>query len=315
MSASIVFASNFDATKLSVSAPRPVGTSGAKQAYVNYEGNKLIVQTPTHMSLPYGLGVLDKAKMGGVGVDYSLDMSLKGYNQDGSPVKAYYDAIKAFDEVIITEAHKNRMSWFKADHPKEVIRAFYTSSLKFSKDEHGNVKDYPPTQKVKLRQYEGKFETEFYNTKRQQYKDEPLNEIIVKGSQITALIECGGVWFAGGKFGCTWRAKQVMIQKSPEALKGFSFVGVAAEEADEEEAEQDNTISDSAIAAVMPAAPKPVAAAPAPSPAATANAFADVEVPADDEEHEAEDAPPEPVPKKITTVKKVIKTVKKAGVA
>lgn len=311
MSASIVFASNFDATKLSVSAPRPVGTSGAKQAYVNYEGNKLIIQTPTHMSLPYGLGVLDKAKMGGVGVDYSLDMSLKGYNQEGSPVKAYYDAIKAFDEVIITEAHKNRMSWFKADHPKEVIRAFYTSSLKFSKDEHGNVKDYPPTQKVKLRQYEGRFETEFYNTKRQQYKDEPLNEIIVKGSQITALIECGGVWFAGGKFGCTWRAKQVMIQKSPEALKGFSFVGVAAEEADEEE--HDNTISDSAIAAVMPAAPAaPVAK---PTPVAAANAFADVEVPADDEEHEAEDAPPEPVPKKITTVKKVIKTVKKAGVA
>lgn len=309
MSASIVFASNFDATKLSVSAPRPVGTSGAKQAYVNYEGNKLIFQTPTNMSLPYGLGVLDKAKMGGVGIDYSLDMSLKGHNQEGNLVKAYYDSIKAFDEVIVNEAHKNRMSWFKADHPKEVIRAFYTSSLKFSKDEHGNVKDYPPTQKVKLRQMDGRFETEFYNTKRQQYKDEPLNEIIVKGSQITALIECGGVWFAGGKFGCTWRAKQVMIQKSPEALKGFSFVGVAAEEEDEDEgdANQSNTISDSAVAAVMPAAP-----VAKPTPVAVASAFSEVEVPADDEEeHEAEDAPPEPVPKKITTIKKIIKTVKK----
>ena len=37
-------------------------------------------------------------------------------------------------------------------------------------------------------------------------------ELIPKGVNIVAIIQCGGLWFANGKFGCTWRLFQAVVQ-------------------------------------------------------------------------------------------------------
>jgi hypothetical protein len=157
--------------------------------------------------------------------------------------------------------------------------------------------------KLQLRQRNGKFDTLMYDDKKRPLTDVPFEDILVKGAVMTALVQCTGVWFAGGKFGISWKAVQIRADRVPDSMRGYGFVdGPGA----------------AASAAAVPAA----AAAPA-------NKFAALH---DDEEEEVNDeealappkvAPPpvededeeEPVPvpakKPLMTKKKIVMPVKK----
>lgn len=334
---SIVFANTFDAKNISISTPK-VLDSGAKQAYVNYNGGKLVIQSPSNITLPYGVSASDKSKFGGTGIDYSIDISLKDGDVDGSAMYDYTQMLKAFDDRILEEAYTNRMAWFRANHSKETIRAFYKPSIKISLDAQGNPKPYPPTHKVKLqRNKENAFVAKFFDSRGKQIKDNlSIEEIIPKRSQVTILVECGTVWFAAGStFGVTWKVSQVLIQKAPErGLTGFGFQGVALEEGAGDDAEADHGVAApeqvddeealggvaaaakpaSALAAVMPK-PKAAAAsapAPAPAPAKQDNPFENVEMPPEENESENVEPVPAPVKKTATVTKVVKKVVKKA---
>ncbi len=309
MSDSIVFATNFNATKLTISDVRTNPTTKAKQAYINYNGGKFIVQTPHHMNLPFGLGVQDKSKFGGTGFEYSLDLSLNGYNDDSSPVGQYYEMLQSLDEFIIKTAVSKSEEWFGKKKSEEVIRDMYKSAVKMPRDES---KGYAPTQKIKLRKNQsGEFETKFYNPKGKLYTNTPIEDLLPKRAQVTVLLQCAGLWFTAAGFGVTWRAQQVVIHKVPEKMKEFAFVGTFEEGGEEEEvtggAGNDGPAQiddDALLGAVMPkAVAKTVAAPPPPS------------APVDEEsDHEAEDHEPipAPAPVKTTVVKKVVKKVVKA---
>ncbi len=325
---SIVFANTFDAKNISISTPK-VLDSGAKQAYVNYNGGKLVIQSPSNITLPYGVSASDKSKFGGTGIDYAIDISLKDGDVEGSAMYDYTQMLKAFDERILEEAYTNRMAWFRANHSRETIAAFYKPSIKISLDAKGAPKPYPPTHKVKLQKNkEGAFVAKFFDSRGKQIKaDSPIEEIIPKRSQVTILVECGTVWFAAGStFGVTWKVSQVLVQKAPErGISGFGFQGIPLDEGGDEEADYGSSsapaapeqVDDeealatpvkSAVAAVMPKA-KP-APAPAPAPVKQDNPFENVDIP-----NEAEDAEPVPAPVKkatTTTTKVVKKVVKKA---
>jgi len=310
---SIVYPSTFDASKVSISAPRTL-QSGAKQAYLNYGGERLVMQTAVSMSVPFGLNVADQYGP----AEYSVSLSFRG--QDSRPeIKEFMNTITAIDELMIAEGVKNSRAWFKSDLKREVIEAFYTPSLKYSKDKDGNVLSYPPNLKLKLRKVNNEFETKFYDVNGSPYKGVPVEDLLVKNVQVTAIIECAGVWFAGSKYGLTWRAKQIAIHKLPEKIGDFAFKGLGSAKPvtdveDEEDETAENTIDDdsafskpSVVAAMMP---KPVAAggagasSPVPEPAPTPAPSASV----DDEE--GDDIEPVPAPKKTIIKKKIISTKK-----
>ncbi len=282
----VVLPENFTTAKLTIS---PIKTSeiGSKSAYVNYDGGKLILQTAAEMTIPYGLNVFKDGPKAD-NPDYSIDVSFKGHETAGA-VKTYHDALTEFDNFILAEAYKNRVAWFKnANMTKEVIQAFYTPTIKVARDKEGNLKPYPPTQKIKLRKISGDFEAKIYDSNGKRLTD-PIDELLVKQSSVTVIIECGGLWFAGGKFGVTWRAKQIMINKSPERLSDFAFVGVGGG-AGSSMIDEDK---EDAMFATM------TSSAPAPAPAAAA-AFNDVEVQEDEEAEEV------PAIKKPIAKKKVV---------
>jgi hypothetical protein len=308
MSSSIVFPSSFDSKNLAISAIRTL-QSGAKQAYVNYGGQRLMMQSAINMIVPFGVNIADKFGP----PEYSVELSFRGAEQRPE-IKEFMDVMKQIDEKMIDEGVKNCKAWFKDDMPREVMKKLYTPSVKYSKDKEGNVLDYPPNLKLKLRKVNNEFETKFYDVNGNPYKGVPVEDMLVKGTQITSIIECAGVWFAGGKYGLTWRAKQIAIHKLPEKVADFAFKGLGGvaggagkhvapapvEDEDESEAE-DNQIDDeevfskpapksSVVAAVMPKA------APAPEPV-------------DDEE--GDDVEPVPAPKKTIIKKKVIGAPKK----
>jgi len=311
---SVVLHESLSTSKITITAPKLL-ESGAKASYLNYEGGKLIFQTAVSMSLPFGLNVYDKNPSGIP--EYSVDLSFRG--ADTNPeIKAFQAKMAELDNFMIDQGVKNCKSWFKSDLKREVVQAFYTPILKFAKDKEGNLQPYPPTLKAKLRKVKDEFEAKFYDVAGKAYKGVPIEDLLPKNAQVTCLLECGGVWYAGSKFGLTFRAKQVVVHKLPERLGDFAFripahvvaaeatavvasasaAAPAAEEAEDDEVndeEEAQLTKPSVLAAVMPAA---VAAA-----TATATAT-------DDEAPEDEAAVP--VPKKAIVKKKIPAVAKKA---
>lgn len=304
---SIVVPSTFSTKNLSVSAPRQL-SSGAKSANVNYLGERFVMQTALSMTCPFGLN--DSSKFGDakMGPDYSIDLSFRGVEQRAD-LKEFMDVMSALDEAMITEGMKNARAWFKMDGNRDVIKAFYTPCLKYSKDKEGNPLPYPPTIKLKLRKYNDQIETKFYDVNGKPYRDVPIEELLVKGVQVTAIMECGGVWFAGSKYGLTWRAKQIAIHKLPEKMGDFAFHGLAAPSAAvtavaSSSSDQKDEVDDDAVFArqtrpSVVAAMLPVAA---PVPAVAA---ADAEEPEEPVQDDAgDDVEPVPLPRKQPLIKK-----------
>jgi len=166
-----------------------------------------------------------------------------------------------------------------------------------------------------------------YDDQARPYEGVPLEDLLVKGAQVTVLIQCTSVWFAGSKFGLSWKAKQVRMDRVPESIRGYAFIedddaparpqtkaaapvpgqnkfSALQDDAEDEEDEAFSAptpVKQSVLTAMMPKA------TPVTAPAATPVAVED--------EEEAEDHEPIPAPKKVTTttVKKVVaKSVKKA---
>jgi hypothetical protein len=300
MASNVVLSSNFNTQKLSFSQLK-VLDSGGKQAYVNYDGGMFIFQTPS-CNLPYGMSAFDKAGP----VKYNVDLSLRGYDEDGK-MKQFYESLQKLDDYMIDQGVKNSKQWFKSDLSRDVIKAFYTPVIRIPIDKDGNRKPYPPTIKLSLKQKRDSqdFDVQCYDEKKSLFKGIPLEELLVKGAQATCLIQCTGVWFAGSKFGLSWKLVQALITNLPQNARNLTFIDdgdlvpskpaqqATQQEDDEEEDEEDEAFSapppkQSVIAAVLPKTTAKVAPAP-------------VE---DDDEEDADDVEPVPVPKKATTIVK-----------
>lgn len=217
MSSNIVLAENFDATKVSFDQLK-VLDNGSKMVYLNYESRPLMTQT-ARMTVPYGLNVFDKSGP----VSYSVDLSFRGSEED-TKIGQFRSMMEQLDEALIDAGVKNSQAWFKMPNAsREVISAFYTRSVKIATDREGKPKPYPPTFKVKLAKKNGVFETQFYDSQKRPYEGVTVEELLVKRSEVTALLKCGGVWISGTKFGLTWKAVQMRMDSLPEGIRGYAI--------------------------------------------------------------------------------------------
>ena len=284
-------------------SPVKVLDNGGKSVNLRYDGRNLMLETPS-LSLPFGVNIFDKNGP----PKYSADLSFRGADDD-EKVRALQTFFEEFDERMIDAGVENAQKWWKMTNPsREVVKAFYTPMVKISRDQAGNPKPYPPVFKVALRKKkDGKFETDFYNGAVKPLvaydKEDPIEQILCKRSQVTSIVQCTGVWFAGGKFGTTWKAVQMRVDSQPEQIRGPAFRNDAPDirafvsralpkAAATEEEEDEGDEGEEVLAAVLP--PPPNRKAPAPP------AFA--------EEENVEDAVP--VPRKV--VKKPAALAKKA---
>ena len=287
--------------------PVKVLDNGGKTVNLRYEGRNLMLETPS-LNAPYGVSVFDKTP--GAPPKYSLDLSFRGADDDES-VRALQTFFEEFDERMIDAGVENAQKWWKMTNAsREVIKAFYTPMVKISRDQAGNPKPYPPTIKLQLRKRKEHvkttgtdasfFETQFYkgNPPVAYDKETPLDDIHAKRSQLSVIAQCTGIWFAGGKFGTTWKTVQVRVDSQPEQIRGPAFRSEAPDirafvsrslpkaataKADAEvEVDEDEDDEDDVVAAVLP----PKAKAPA--------NFVEEDI-----------SEPVPVPKKV--VKKVVK--------
>ena len=225
----IVKSDKFSCSNVEYSDPKKL-QHGGQAIYLNYDGKPLILQTPK-MSMPWGMGKYD-----GDVPKYSLDLSFKGMDNSES-LQSFYSALNKLDEKLVEDGVSNSMQWFKKKkQTKEVCKALYAPQIKVSKDKNGEPDGkYPPTMKVKVPWRDGSFQCDAYDSKRQLMQDD-LSNVLVKGSQVQALIQCVGIWFAGGKYGCSWKVVQMKVTP-PAGIHGYSFIDDSEDEAEDEVAE------------------------------------------------------------------------------
>jgi len=197
----------------------------------------------------------------------------------------------------------------------------------------GNPKPYPPTFKLALRKRIAKkgeapdpsenvraFETKFYNAQEKDGKGAiaefdgglKIDELLPKRSQVGAIVQCTGIWFAGGKYGTTWKVVQLRVDSQPEQIRGPAFRSEApdiraftaarggAGAASGGYGGYDDEVTEAEESVVAAALPAPVAAKPkaAAAPAPVAATF---------EEEEAETEPiAVPKPKATGEKKKLV---------
>jgi len=77
-----------------------------------------------------------------------------------------------------------------------------------------------PTLRVKLPFYDGEWKgVEIYDSNHTALfpnsEGKTPKDLITKGSDAALIITCGGLWFAGGSFGVTWRLVQAVLKPKP----------------------------------------------------------------------------------------------------
>ena len=213
---SVVAPSAFSTSKITFSAVKSL-ESGGKQAYLNYNGNPLSMQLDK-LETPFGLSTYDKSSP----PKHSVDLKLRGYDDPtNNPKNALlFKVLSALDEFMLEQAEKNAVAWFKGPKSRAVLAELYTPTVRFAVDKEGNRKPYPPTVKANLRKKNDEFDVELYDENLKPMSGVPLEDVLVKGSILTVLIQCTSVWFAGAKFGLSWKATQIRADKVPQNFRG-----------------------------------------------------------------------------------------------
>jgi hypothetical protein len=203
---------NFD--EVTFSTPKSLD-NGGKMIALYHKGKPLIMQTP-NMDAPYGLSRFPSDKGGDDKV--SLDVSFKAGNQE------FLEFMKKLDQKIVDEAFANGMPWFKKKfNTRDVVEALYTPLVKLYKDkETGEASDkYPPTFKMAIPLKDGKYGVEVYDNNREKID---MADIELRNAAVTSIIQCNGVWVAGGKFGCKFKAVQMKVSQKSSKISGYAFL-------------------------------------------------------------------------------------------
>jgi hypothetical protein len=242
---------SIDLTKLRYSEVKTLA-SGGKTVYINYGTGKLRVQTPV-LTLPYGLGegYEDKnAKKPDVPVvkppserKYDLTLSFKELDQNPK-IQVFHDKLKEIEQKIIDDAFTNRLEWLKDDYDanKNFVAKLFNPIVKIDKDKTTGkiVGKYPPTFKAKV-PYDGtnnKFLFDCYDMENNEIEFETIMNKL-KGGRAQLIIELSGIWFTGGKYGCTWKIISGKFQISRNMKIEF-LEDSDTEKAVEEEKEENN---------------------------------------------------------------------------
>jgi hypothetical protein len=229
-----------------------VNASGGKSVgiYNSQTGQSLYVGTPLLMT--WGLQEYTDEKTGKVSYEMSLQFPNDDFDNDET--RAFLKAMAEFESKLKADALANSKDWFaKPKMTPDAVEALFTPIVKYPMDKATCEKDLTkkPTMRIKVPFWQGKWEgVEIYDADRNclfPCADPNVSpkDIITKLSYMKTMIQCGGIWFANGKFGVTWRFVQGMIQPRL-SMRGKCHLSLSSSEssADSQKSIQNDTHSE-----------------------------------------------------------------------
>jgi hypothetical protein len=263
----IVKATDFSpSSQMFYGKPR-VNTKGGKSISITNGTTKRVLMLHTPMMLTYGVNnrVNDD---GTTTYDMSLQFPRDEFaNKDTQELKR---VMAEMEEKIIQDAFANSRDWFgKKYNSIDVLRELWTPMLKYPKNKDDGSLDTSrsPTLKVKLPFWDGQAKFDLFDVNSRSIypndNDETPDVLVQKGSNVYCVLMCGGIWFASGKFGVTWKLNQAIV-KPPEAFeKGKCYVALAPKADYDSDGESESPKSEPPKMEEVAAEPVPV---PVPEP-------------------------------------------------
>ena len=220
-------------TSINLGTPK-VNAAGGKNIPIfnKIARNGLKVETP--MMLTWGINENQFDGSDKKSYDMSLQFPSAEYLREDT--SAFLENMKKLDTYIKEQACLNSKAWFGKVQSAEVVDAFWTPILKYPKDKSTGEPDHSksPTLRVKIPFWDGQFKCEIYNVQRELIFPKPntnILDVVPKGSEVKVMLQCGGIWFAGGKFGVTWKPYQMIVKPKHQMLPGVCHISVNEAEA------------------------------------------------------------------------------------
>jgi hypothetical protein len=228
----VIRSSNLEVSKIAHGKIQPKGKG--KMVKMAYDNSQIRLQLP-NARVPFGLSVYENDSDGTK--KYSLEISVGGTEK----LENFREQLEQFDDLNVNTIVKNSKAWLGETKSATIVREapLYGSLLK--PDKKG---ESPPRFKFKLPVWEGKPMFTVYDSDKQPVKtfDMVDGEPVINwdwaqnGMEITAIVECEGLWVVGKNVYCTWRAVQLKVTKKSSRITDYAFMD---DEPAEKEVEED----------------------------------------------------------------------------
>ena len=224
----------FNATKdITYTKPKVDPRGGKSIGILNSSSMKgLYLRTP--LMLTWGVNEFVDEASGRKTYDMSLQFPKEEYNNES--VQKFLDNMCAFENRIKADAITYSKEWMnKAKMSSEVIDALWNPMVKYPKDPNTGDADRtrPPTLRIKMPVWEGEWKCELYDMEQKTLFPNDLGlfppDLIAKATNVATVIQCGGLWFANGKFGVTWKLVQAVV-KPKQSLRGKCFIDLSPDD-------------------------------------------------------------------------------------
>ena len=192
---------------------------------------KLYLSSP--LMLTWGVNENDYDGSGKVSYDMSLQFPRETDANYNDATSGFLKGLQELESQIKADAQKNSKDWFnKSKMSADVVDALWSPMLRYPKNPQTQEPDTDraPTLRVKLPYWDGSFNCELYTASgdmifpNEGSADTP-HTLVQKGQNVALVIECGGIWFANGKFGVTWRLVQAVLQPKT-GLRGKCHIAI-----------------------------------------------------------------------------------------
>lgn len=233
----IVFGPEFNPEKDTIFTKPKVNPSGGKNVGILYEPTKKSTYLSTPLMMTWGMNEYTDDSRGTKTYDMALQFPREQDSNYSDDTAEFLKSLQAFEAKIKNDAIKNSKEWMNKTSKQltpDVVDALWTPMLRYPKDENGDPDTSKmPTLKIKVPCWEGVWRVEMYDMNENTLFPDPENDkitpltFIQKNTNVALVIQNGGIWFANGKFGTTWKMVQCVVQ--PKAtLRGKCHIHLGA---------------------------------------------------------------------------------------
>ena len=222
MSASDVLTyDSWDTNSVRYMQPRITDRGGRMISIISSQSNRgLKLTTPQLMT--WGVSDYVDPSTGESDNRYTIQLSFPLENYQTPETDTFLEKLKEFEQRVLSDAVQHSEAWFGKTRSREVIEETYFSYLKYSKDKLTKKPDYskPPSFRPKVHYQNGEWKNlEIYNPQQQLLFPDKENsnltpvDLIPKSSKVMCLIQCTGIWTAGGNsWGISWKLIQCIVK-------------------------------------------------------------------------------------------------------
>ena len=213
----VVSSPDWDTSAVRYMQPK-VNERGGKSIQIisTQSGRSLHVSTPLLMTWGIADFVDDKGESDGK-FSMTLNFPNNDYKKPGTDM--FLEKLKNFEDQILDDAVKYSEAWFGDSLSRDVVKHSFFPFLKYQKDKLTKKLDLskPPSIKARVPNYNNKWSVQIYDTAQQLIfpsENENLTpmDFVPRLSNVACVLQCGGLWFGGKGWGCTWKVAQIVVK-------------------------------------------------------------------------------------------------------